>query len=254
MLGLGLEYFSCMHKLISNVYRITVCCRTRDRLDAPHPGRRAGLVGKPEQRDLAGRADVRAAAQLQRHARDVDHPHDVTVFLAEQRHGACRHRLFVGGLPSLDRQVLPDVGVDLVFDRGQLIALDADVRPKDLAERGMDEVRGRVVTHDVLAPRFVDLRARGRRLEGLAERADHRTLAVDFFDALDRQLPAFALNDAGVADLATRLGVKGVLCEDQLELVTGLPEGDRLRLCFRGLVADPLLRALLLYLDPLAAP
>src|SRR6185503_1286298 len=135
-------------------------------------------------------------------------------------------------------------------DRSRL----ADVRPKDLAERGMDEVRGRVVTLDVLAPRFVDLRARGRRLEGLAERADHRTLAVDFFDALDRQLPAFALHDAGVADLATRLGVKGVLLEDQLELVTGLPEGDRLRLSFRGLVADPLLRALLFYLDPISRP
>src|SRR5438034_4832294 len=46
------------------------CRGTRQRLDAPHARRGARLVRETQQRNLPRRADVRAAAQLERHPRD----------------------------------------------------------------------------------------------------------------------------------------------------------------------------------------
>ena len=66
----------------------------------------------------------------------------------------------------------------------------------------MDEVRRRMIALDIAAPRLVDLGERRRRLEGLAECADDGVPAVHLLDTFDRQLPAVALHDAGVADLA----------------------------------------------------
>ena len=55
--------------------------------------------------DLGGRADVRAAAQLAREGAvaDLDHPHDVAVLLAEQRHRAERLGLVERGRQRADR-------------------------------------------------------------------------------------------------------------------------------------------------------
>ena len=65
-----------------------------ERLDAPHAGRDAALLGDDERADVAGRAHVRAAAQLDAEARDRHDAHAVAVLLAEQRHRAGGDRLF----------------------------------------------------------------------------------------------------------------------------------------------------------------
>ena len=66
--------------------------RPAERLDAPHVGGARGLAEDPHDADLGGRAHVRAAAQLAREiaVADLDHPHDLAVLLAEQRHRAER--------------------------------------------------------------------------------------------------------------------------------------------------------------------
>src|SRR5438105_12060721 len=86
-----------------------------------------------------------------------------------------------------------------------------DVGAQDLPQRGMHEMRRRVIALDVAAPGFIDLRECGRRLERLAERADDRALAIDFFDLLDGELPPLPLHHTRVAHLPTRLGVKRVV-------------------------------------------
>ena len=66
---------------------------------AAHAGGDGALADDPEQRDVAGAADMGAAAQLDRVGPAVlalahrDHAHLVAVLLAEQRHGAGADRL-----------------------------------------------------------------------------------------------------------------------------------------------------------------
>src|SRR3989449_8345532 len=66
----------------------------RSRLDAPHARRGPRLVSEAEQGDLPGAWHVRPAAQLERHARDVDHAHDRseehTSELQSRLHLVCR--------------------------------------------------------------------------------------------------------------------------------------------------------------------
>src|SRR5438045_816788 len=227
---------------------------------------------KAKQRDLAGGPHMRAAAKLERDAANVDDPHDVAVLLAEEGHRARRDGVFVRHLPRLDRQILPYMRVHLGLDRGELLALDgtvmaeietqplgrydrarlAHVCAQDFAQRGMNEVGGGVIPFDIAATRLVHLRERGGRLERLPERSDYGILAVDFFNAFNRQLPPVACYDPGVADLAARLGVKRILLEDQLELIAGLPECDGLSFSLGGVVTNPTLLALLLQLHPFA--
>ena len=174
---------------------------------------------------------MRPAAQLERHATHVDHAHPIAVLLAEQRHRAGGDGLLVGHLPRLDREILPDVCVDLGLDGAELIVRDravmteveaqalrshhrprlAHVRSQNAAEGRVDQVRRRVIALDVAAPRFVHLRGRGRRLEALAERPHHGALTVDLQHVFDGQLPAVALHDPRIAHLAARLGVERVL-------------------------------------------
>jgi hypothetical protein len=59
----------------------------RRRLDAPDARGDATLIDDLEKADVAGARDVRAAAQLARRA-DVEHPHFIAVFLAEEHHRA----------------------------------------------------------------------------------------------------------------------------------------------------------------------
>ena len=80
-----------------------------------------------KERDLSGRGDMRAAAQLERHTGHIHHAHDLAVLLAEQRHGSRGDGVLVGHLPGLDGQVFPDVGIHLRLDRRQLIPLDGTV-------------------------------------------------------------------------------------------------------------------------------
>ena len=59
-----------------------------DRLDPAHVGGAGALGGDLEDADLGGVGDVGAAAELARDAVDLDHPHPLAVFLAEQGHRA----------------------------------------------------------------------------------------------------------------------------------------------------------------------
>ena len=65
----------------------------------------------------------------------------------------------------------------------------------------MHEMSRGVIALDIAASSFVHLRQRSCRLERFAEGSDDGVLAVDLLDPLDGQLPAVALDHAGVADL-----------------------------------------------------
>ena len=69
-----------------------------------------------EEADVAGGADVRAAAQLQAEARDRHDAHLVAVLLAEQRHRAGRDRLLRVLHLGLHRRVPQDLLVDDALD------------------------------------------------------------------------------------------------------------------------------------------
>ena len=77
----------------------------------------------PERADLGGRAHVRAAAQLARvlAVADLDHPHDVAVLLAEQRHRAEPLGLVERRRDRAHRVVARDPLVDPVLDVAQLL-------------------------------------------------------------------------------------------------------------------------------------
>ena len=73
--------------------------------------------------DLGGRAHVRAAAQLARvlALADLDHPHDLAVLLAEQRHRAEPLGLVQRRRDRAHRVVARDPLVDLILDVAQLL-------------------------------------------------------------------------------------------------------------------------------------
>src|SRR5579859_5435181 len=273
MLRLRLQQPGGFGQPLLQLNSVAIRGRASQRLDPAHAGGRPRLVREAEQGNLASRRDVGAAAQLERHTRHVHHADDVAVLHAEQRHRTGGDRVLVRHLSSLDRQVFPDVGIDLGLDGGKLIAFDrammteietqplgrdhrpglSDMGAQNLPQRGVHQVRGGMIALDIAAARFVDLRDGQRRLERLTERADHGVLAVDLFDALDGQLPTVAFHDTGVTYLATGLGVERVLLENDLELITCLPERDGLGFGFGRFVTDPFLLAFRFQLDPLAA-
>ena len=90
-----------------------------DGFDAAHAGRDAAFVDDLAQADVAGAADVRAAAQLLAEAGDGDDAHPVAVLFAEQSHGAGVERLVE----------IHDVGVDLDVLQDLLVDEPLDFRP-----------------------------------------------------------------------------------------------------------------------------
>ena len=82
-----------------------------DGFDAAHAGRDAALVDDLADADIAGAADVRAAAELLAEGVDLHDAHLVAVLFAEQRHGA--------GLRGLVE--IHDVGVDLAVGEDLLV-------------------------------------------------------------------------------------------------------------------------------------
>ncbi len=127
--------------------------------------------------DVAGGAHVGAAAQLDRRSR-LEHPHDVAVLVAEERDGAERFGLVLGGLERARRRVGERLGVGEALDLGDLVVGDRlvvaeveaqpvgphqragllDVVAEHLAQRGMQQVGGGVVAPDGVAPVDVDRR------------------------------------------------------------------------------------------------
>ena len=87
-----------------------------DRLDAAHAAADGPLRGDDEAADLARRAAMRAAAQLEAVvALDPDGAHLLAVLLVEERVGAAVDGLLHGHHLRPDRQVVPDDAPDLVL-------------------------------------------------------------------------------------------------------------------------------------------
>ena len=86
-----------------------------DRLDAAQVGADRALADDLDQTDVAGRAHVRAAAQLDRRSR-LEHAHDVAVLVAEEGDGALRLGVALGHLRGTDRGVGEGLGVDHRLD------------------------------------------------------------------------------------------------------------------------------------------
>src|SRR5207249_1293970 len=272
MLWLRLENGSRLVELPLELANELVGERPRDRLDAAHARGRPRLVREAEQGDLARRRHVGPAAQFQRDARNVDHPHDVAVFLREKRHRARGDRLLVLHLARLHREVFPDVRVHLLFDARERGVVDrsvvreveaqpvgrdhgpllAHMRTEDLPQARVYEVRRRVVALDVVPPPpLVHLGNRGSRRELVLEMPDDGARAVHLLYVGHLQLPPFPLHPPRIADLPARLGVERVLLQHDLDAVAGLAKLEDICLSPGRLVAHPLLLFLRLNGAPL---
>ena len=187
---------------------------------------------------------MRATAQLaaERHVLGAtgDHSHHVAVLLAKQGNGT-------GGLGLLnaadlrdDRLGREDLDVHEVLDLVQLLGREGlevrevkaqavvvherprlvDVLAKHGLERGVEQVRGRVVATDELAAVSVD---RGGHDVTLVERAlkdlcHVRVQAVVTLRVRDLELGSLGDERAGVAHLAAHLGVERRAVEQNLDL------------------------------------
>ena len=183
--------------------------------------------------------DVRAAAELDRAARFED-PHDVAVLLTEEGDRAELLGFVLGGLEGADRRVRKRLSRCQVLDARDLVGAHRrvvreveaqavggdqrsgllDVLTEDLTERVVDEVGGRVVAADRVAPLDVDRR---RRCLAGGDRAvdDARRVAAQVGEGERRvdDLGSAGLGGdrAGVADLATALGVERCLVDEDLD-------------------------------------
>ena len=95
-----------------------------DRLDPAHVGGARALGGDLEDADLGGVGDVGAAAELTRDAVDLDHPHPLAVFLAEQGHRAQLLGLGALHVQPAHRAARLDPLVDPVLDVAQLLGAE----------------------------------------------------------------------------------------------------------------------------------
>ena len=77
-----------------------------------------------ERADVAERAHVGAAAQLDRVRAGLEHPHDVAVLVAEEGDGAELAGLVLGGLVVAHRVVGEDLAVGEVLDGRDLLGGD----------------------------------------------------------------------------------------------------------------------------------
>src|SRR4051812_34865016 len=85
-------------------------------LDPARPGADRAFGEDGERADLGGRPHMRTAAELERPAVDIDHPHDVAVLLAEEHHRAEVLRLRQRRLEDPHRLVREHVLVDASLD------------------------------------------------------------------------------------------------------------------------------------------
>ena len=152
----------------------------RHRLDAPEVGADRSFAHDLDRTDETERVDVRTAAQLDRRA-GIEHPHGVAVLLTEERDRAEPLGLGLARLEVTHRDVGDDLRVREPLDLDQLLGGDrlvvAEVEPQPvgrdqragllhvgtehLAQRPVQDVRGRVVAPDAVAPDAVDRRGHG---------------------------------------------------------------------------------------------
>src|SRR5262249_15815547 len=113
---------------------------TRRALGPPPPGRHSAPAAQPDQADVAGVGDVRAAAQLGGEVAHADHPDPVAVLVAEERERTRPDGVVVAHLLARHLGVGADPGVDVVLDGVQLVRADglvvAEVEPQ---VRGIDQ-------------------------------------------------------------------------------------------------------------------
>ena len=180
-----------------------------------------------------------AAAQLDRRP-GLEHADDVAVLVAEERDRAQRLGLGLGGLEDPRPLVAERLGVDQPLDLGDLLGGDrlvvreveaqpvgADVRAGLLdvlaehpAQRPVQQVRAGVVAADGAATLDVD-RRRGLLAGRDVALDDAREVAAQTGQGergVEHLGPAGVGDDrAGVADLATRLGVERRAVEEDLD-------------------------------------
>src|SRR5262249_53359607 len=211
--------------------------------------------------DIAGAAYMRAAAKLNREMprraglalpllTHGDNAHLVTVFFAEERERARRHRLVGRHEARRDGTVLADAGVHLAVDdvevlgrkRTRMAEVEAEpigcdqrallrhMLAQAAAQRLMQEVRHRVVGAKLRAAALVDteldeVAQLERAMRHLAEM--HMKLACFLLRVGDGELaPLRGEGDAGVAHLPTGFGVERRLVDEDRRLLSGARFGN----------------------------
>ena len=220
----------------------------RQRLDTTHAGGNPGLVHEHKDADLRGIPHMRAAAQLLGEAADADHAHGVAVLLVEQCRRTIRDRIGVRHDPCRDRRTAPD---RTIHDRLDLGALHGGHRTmmreveaqairthqrarlvhmiaKHLAQRGVQQVRGRVISLDVATHGCRYGRAHGPKRDVPRRSPDHGGSSVDLLDVLDLERPAFAGDVPTIGDLAAGFRVERCVAQDQRDalIVERADRGD----------------------------
>jgi predicted secreted protein len=108
-------------------------------------------------------------------------------------------------------------------------------------ERGVEQVRGRVVALGVAAPVGGDAGERRAEGERAVERAHGGRAPLDLAHLVDVDAPAVADDLAAVAHLAAALGVERRLAQQHGHApARQAPDGRDLRLDLHGVVADEL--------------
>src|SRR6185312_10575655 len=219
------------------------------RLDAAHAGGDGALRDDLEEADIAGAADMRAAAQLDREGLERmavhvglgahgDDAHLVAVFLAEERQRAGLDRLLRRHEPRRHLAVLADAVVDLALDDADVLAREGarlaeiEAQPVGRHERAllrhmlaqapaqclMQQMRHRVIGAERGAARLIDA-----QLDEVAEleRAMRDAALMDeelagaLLRVAHRELAARMREyGAGVADLAAGFGVERRLVDE----------------------------------------
>ena len=229
--GLGVQHLGRrVHTAVDGLHLAQVGL-AGDRLHAAHAGRDRALARDAERADLGGVVHMRAAAELNGLAAHVHHAHEIAVLLAEERRRAAglglRHRhLGHGDVHAVEDPVADDLidplqllgrdGREMRQVKAQAIRLHERARlmhviAQHLAQRGLEQVRGRVRTHDRLAAIGIDARRDG--LLDLQAAGVHHTVVQEFaglvlLDVRHLEERAVRLNDAVVGHLAAHLGIK----------------------------------------------
>ena len=226
------------------------------RLDAADAGGDRAFAGHRNQADIAGAADMGAAAQFHRPAKRVlavlaglpahrHHADLVAVFLAEQRARAGFAGVVDAHQPRRDLVILQHHVVGDILDAGEFFRRDrlrmheveaqaigrdqraalGDVVAEHLAQRLMQQMRRRVMRADRRAPGVIDLELQRRAdlQRALLHRAEmHEEIAGPLLRVGDAEFDALAHHHAGVADLTAGLRIKRRLVENDRSGLAGL--------------------------------
>ncbi|CCJ89597.1 L-carnitine dehydratase/bile acid-inducible protein F(EC:2.8.3.16) [Cronobacter turicensis 564] len=190
----------------------------------------AGFRNNAEQADIAGARRVDTAAQFGGEIAHAQYTHAVFIFLAEQRHRAFGFRRFQIHDISFNRQVATDLRVHQIFNFADLFRLHGfemrevetqafivnqraflrDMGAKHLAQRGVHQVRRRVVETNTLTARLVHFRfnalAHFQNAAGqLANMPDRLTI---FLGVVNGESETIAFQLAFIAHLAARLRIE----------------------------------------------